>query len=96
MTTPAALTLDDRADWFDLANDEMDILINTRHIFSADDLRDKLPAPAHANWWGALFGAAHKAGRIKPMGFQLSRTKSRRGGVVRVWAQVIEHEDRTP
>ena len=96
MTAPMALTLDDKADWFTLANDELDILINTLHLFSADDLRDKLPAPAHANWWGSLFNAAHKSGRIKPMGFQLSRSKSRRGGVLRVWAQVIEHEDRTP
>lgn len=96
MSRPAALTLDDRAEWFHDANEALDYLIGSRHLFSADDLRDKLPVPAHPNWWGALFGAAHRSGRIKPMGFQLSRSKSRRGGVVRVWAQVIKHEERTP
>ena len=96
MTRPIALTLDDRADWMQLANDELTVLIETRHLVTADDLRPLVPEPAHSNWWGALFNAAHKAGRIKPMGFQLSRTKSRRGGVVRVWTQVIKHEERTP
>lgn len=96
MTRPAALTLDDRADWFDLANDELDILINTRHLFSADDLRDKLPAPAHANWWGALFLAYSTAGRITKAGPMISRSKSRRGGLIWQWKKVVKHEDRTP
>ena len=96
MTKALAITLDDRQDWFDLANEALEHLIDTSYLFSSDDLRPLVPAPPVANWWGALFTAAHKSGRIKPMGFQLSRTKSRRGGVVRVWAQVIEHEDRTP
>lgn len=95
MRTPP-MALDKRAEWFDLARAALDELIETRHLFSADDLRDQLPTPGHSSWWGALFAGAREAGRIKPMGFQISRTGSRKGGVVRIWAQVIEHEDRTP
>lgn len=88
-----ALSLDDKAEWFELANTELDKLIATKHLFSADDLRDKLPEPGHPNWFGSVFLAASAKNRIKQMGFQLSRSKSRRGGVVRVWTPVI---NRTP
>lgn len=81
--------LDTRDEWFAAANAALDDLIASKHLFSADDLRDKLPAPGHANWWGALFSGAKESNRIKAMGFQLSKSKSRRGGVVRVWTPVI-------
>lgn len=95
MKTPP-MALDGRDEWFDAARDALDTLIETRHLFSADDMRPLVPEPGHPSWWGALFAGAREAGRIKPMGFMLSRSKSRKNGVIRVWAQVIQHEDRTP
>ncbi|NKG22244.1 hypothetical protein [Paeniglutamicibacter terrestris] len=96
MTTPMAISLDDKVDWFVLANEALDVVIESQHLFSADDLRGKVPAPAHPNWWGALFNAASAQGRIVKAGPMLSRSKSRRGGLIWQWKQVIEHEDRTP
>lgn len=96
MSTPMAVTLDDKADWFSLANDALDAVIDTQHLFSADDLRPLVPAPGHPNWWGALFTAASAEGRITKAGPMISRSKSRRGGLIWQWKQVIRHEDRTP
>lgn len=95
MRTPP-MFLDTREEWFEQARAELETVIASRHLFSADDLRLLLPTPGHANWWGVLFGAERNAGRIKPMGYTISRSKTRKGGVIRVWAQVIEHKEDRP
>lgn len=96
MTRPLALTLDDRADWFDLASAALDHLIETEWLFSSDDLRPLVPTPAHPNWYGAVFTAASNAGRITKAGPMVSRSKSRRGGLIWQWKKVVKHEERTP
>ena len=96
MTRPIALTLDDRADWFELANEALDDVIDREWLFSADDLRPLVPAPPVANWWGALFTAASAEGRITKAGPMVSRSKSRRGGLIWQWKKVVKHEERTP
>lgn len=58
------------------------------HIFSADVLRDdpyNLPEPRHPSAWGALFSAARAAGLIEHVGYDVSHTPSRRGGLLRTW-----------
>ena len=53
--------------------------------FTADDVRELIPAPDHPNRTGARFHAANRAGLIRPTGFALSRSRSRHAGVLRVW-----------
>lgn len=96
MTKPMAITLNDKAEWFQLANEALDYVIANNHLFSADSLRPLVPTPANPNWFGALFLAASKAGRIVKAGPMVSRSKSRRGGLIWQWKQVIKHEERTP
>lgn len=96
MTRPMALTLNDKAEWFAEAGEALDYVIATQHLFSADDLRGKVPEPRVSNWWGALFNAYSLSGRIVKAGPMVSRSKSRRGGLIWQWKQVIKHEERTP
>lgn len=92
MITPP-MVLDVREEWFDAATEALADLIDRQQIFSADDLRDDLPAPGHPNWWGTLFGAARRAGQIRHTGgFILSRTKTRKGGVIRQWTRETDHK----
>lgn len=89
MSTPAALSTDPRADWMEDAHTAISALaarsIRTGQTFTADDLRKMIGEPDHHNWIGASFQAAYKRGEIDQVGFTLSRSKSRRGGVIRVW-----------
>lgn len=86
MITPP-MVLDTREEWFEAAGEALDDLLDRQRIFSADDLRDAVPAPGHPNWWGTLFGGAHRAGKIRPTGYIISRTKTRKGGVIRQWTR---------
>jgi len=56
--------------------------------FSADDIRELIPAADHPNRVGARFHAANRAGLIEPTGFALSRARSRHAGVLRTWRGV--------
>ncbi len=53
--------------------------------FTADDVRELIPTPNHPNRTGARFHAANQAGVIRPVGFALSRSRSRHAGVLRLW-----------
>lgn len=63
-------------------------LASTGVPFTADDVRDLIPAPDHANRPGARFTAAARAGLIRPCGYALSRSRSRHAGVLRLWVGV--------
>lgn len=89
MSAPAALDLDEKATWLADAADAIDSLVYRSHrtgsTFTADDLRAMIGEPGHPNWTGVAFNAARTLGVIVVDGFTISRTKSRHGGVVRVW-----------
>lgn len=72
--------------WRDCASRAIDHLAGTGQPFTAADLGELgVPDPDHPNRIGALFSAARNAGTIRPVGYTTSPTKSRHGGVVRVW-----------
>ena len=86
---PVPMILDTRAEWFEAANAGMDALIARGNSFTADDLRDMIPAPASDKWQGALFQAYKSMKLIKPVGYEQSRSASRKSGVLRRWAPVV-------
>lgn len=85
---PVPMVLDDRAEWFEVANRAMDVLIARGVSFTADDLRDLVPMPANPNWIGAIFKGYQSMKLIRTVGFELSRSSSRRGGSLRRWVGV--------
>lgn len=87
---PVPMVLDDREEWMEAAFKGMDALVARGRDFSADDFRDLVPVPRVGNWVGSVFTAYQTAGYIKPIGFELSRAKSRRGGVIRRWEVIRE------
>lgn len=56
--------------------------------FTADDIRREVGEPRHPNHWGALFRSCRIEGLIAPEGVTQSTTKSRNGGLLRVWRGV--------
>ena len=86
---PVPMVLDDRAAWFEAANAGMDALIARGGSFTADDLRDMIPAPSSDKWQGALFKAYQSMKLIRPVGYELSRSASRKSGVLRRWEPVV-------
>ncbi|MFJ5105492.1 MULTISPECIES: hypothetical protein [unclassified Glutamicibacter] len=85
---PVPMILDTRAEWFEAANAGMDTLIARNTSFTADDLRDLVPMPANPNWVGAIFKGYQSMKLIRTVGFELSRSSSRRGGSLRRWVGV--------
>jgi len=89
MSAPAVLSVDPKRDWMYDAHTAIDALVvryqRTGQTFTAEDLRRMIGEPEHCNWIGIAFRAAHNRGAITQEGFTLSHTKSRRGGVIRVW-----------
>ena len=72
--------------WGSCFDTAVEYLASTRIPFTADDVREMIPAPDHPNRVGARFNAAYKAGRIAPVGYALSRSRSRHAGVLRLWS----------
>lgn len=85
---PVPMVLDDRAEWFEVANRAMDALIARDVSFTADDLRDLVPVPANGNWVGSIFKCYQSMKLIRMVGFEVSRSRSRRGGSLRRWVGV--------
>lgn len=86
---PVPMILDTRAEWFEAANAGMDALIARGNSFTATDLRDLVPMPANPNWVGALFKGYQSMKLIKPVGYEQSRSASRKSGVLRRWEPVV-------
>lgn len=86
----AAMALDDRDDWLDDAVATIHSLAHSQTTFSADDLAREMRPPPHPNLPGIAFSKARALGYITTVGFHSSATKSRNGGVQRVWAAVKE------
>lgn len=86
----AAMALDDRDDWLEDAVATIHALAHSQTAFSADDLAREMRPPPHPNLPGIAFSKARALGYITTVGFHSSATKSRNGGVQRVWAAVKE------
>lgn len=77
------LTFDE---WRDAAEVPLSKLAASGRAFTAYDLTlAGALAPKHPNWWGLLFGIAHRAGIIVPVGYTASGRRSRAGGACHVW-----------
>ena len=73
------------ADWDKAVIDQaIRVLAATGREFNADDVRDRLPAVAHA-LIGSRFMAASKRGLIERVGDQQSRHRSRHASRVGLW-----------
>lgn len=78
----------EKAIWVRLASSALEDLIASGSEFSADDVREAMPEglePHHPNAWGALFNGYRREGLIELAGYRQSTTKSRNGGVLRMW-----------
>lgn len=74
--------------WRLWAEVELDKLIQSGEVFSADDLRSVVGAPPdgeHVNGVGGLFLRASRAGRIVFAGYSTSRRPEARGRPIRRW-----------
>lgn len=85
---PVPMVLDDREEWFAEAGRGMDSLIARGQSFTADDLRNIIPAPANANWVGALFTNYRAMKLIRKVGYEMARSSSRRGGTLARWKAI--------
>lgn len=87
---PVPMVLDNHDEWMDAAHKGMDALVGRGRTFTADDLRDIVPVPSNPNWVGTLFQAYKAHGYIRPVGHEVSRSRQRRGGVLRRWEVIRE------
>lgn len=81
--------------WLRLASSAVEDLIASGKEFSADDVRAAMPEgldPHHPNAWGALFNSYRREGLVELVGYRQSTTKSRNGGVLRMWRGVPEDQ----
>lgn len=86
-----AMALEDSHEaWLEDAVATIHALAHDKDTFSADDLhREMRPAP-HTNLPGIAFSMARARGYITTVGIHSSATKSRNGGIQRVWTAVKE------
>lgn len=87
---PVPMVMECKDEWMEAAYKGMDALIARGVPFTADSLRDLVPVPRHPNWVGAVFTAYREHGFIRPLGYEQSRARSRRSGVLRRWAVVTD------
>lgn len=86
----AAVLEDSHEAWLEDAVAAIHALAQSMDSFSADDLaREMRPAP-HTNLPGVAFAKARARGYITTVGTHSSATKSRNGGIQRVWTAVKE------
>jgi hypothetical protein len=79
-------------DWKEDAVATIIAISHAQLIFSADDLTREMRRPPHSNMPGAAFTAARAAGYIKAVGYQTSKSKTRRNGVIRTWTRCTKKE----
>lgn len=85
---PMALT--DYTAW---THDALDWIEAQRLPFTADDLRDALPAPPHPNLVGAAFNTASNHKLIQVAGYQRSTAASRKHSLLRLWQTTTKDPD---
>lgn len=93
MSTPMAISLNEKADWMVSARDAVEQLADDSRTygstFTADDLYMLISRPeteAQRRYWpGSVFRSAEAAGLIVKAGYSNSRSRSRRGGARYEW-----------
>lgn len=86
MSTPMAISLDDKTAWKYAARLALETLAVEGNPITTDNLRMLgIPEPWHPNAWGQLFRTAHTHGVIEPHSICNSPRKQRHGALVRVW-----------
>jgi len=88
----AAVLEDSHEAWLEDAVATIVGLAHVHHTFTADDLAREMRKPPHPNMPGQAFSAARSLGHITTVGYQPSTSKSRKGGVVRVWTRTTERK----
>ncbi|MGP5389832.1 hypothetical protein [Glutamicibacter arilaitensis] len=69
-------------------------LIGEARPFSNDDVRKRLSSePRHSNWYGAAMGRAVAEFSLIEVGYNKSRTRSRNGGRLILWAPKKERTE---
>lgn len=89
----AAMALDDRELWREDAVATITALAKLGHV-TAEDLTREMRRPPSPSFVGVAFHNAHRAGIIQPIGARTSTTKTRKGGLIRVWAAQVEEVTR--
>ena len=85
MSRAAALEVT-KDEWVDMALGVIAMYAERRIPFTAEDVRRHLDeGPSHPNAWGRAFTVARRRGLIVSTGHTVSRTRSRKGGVVAIW-----------
>lgn len=86
-----AMALEDSHEaWLEDAVATIHALAHSTTSFSADDLAREMRRPPHPNLPGIAFSKARALGYITTIGVHSSATKSRNGGIQRVWTAVKE------
>lgn len=86
---PIAMPLDFRDEWLEAFDGALTKAMANGVSVTSDDMRKFLPPPGHSSWWGVAFQSASARGLIKPVGYEQSRSASRKSGVLRRWQPVV-------
>lgn len=86
---PIPMVLDDYWEYHEYASQGMDTLIARNTEFTADDLRNMTPAPTNPNWTGKVFQDYARQKLIVKTGYEMARSKARRGGTLARWIGVM-------
>lgn len=86
---PVPMVLDDYEEYHDYASQAIDTLIARNTSFTADDLRNMTPAPTNPNWTGKVFQDYARQKLIVKTGYEMARSKVRRGGTLARWIGVM-------
>jgi hypothetical protein len=75
--------------WRDCCDRGIAFLAASGVVFQAADLIDLgVPEPSSANYWGARFQSAARAGVIEPAGYAPSKRRTVAGSIVHLWRGV--------
>ena len=87
----AAMVLEEsKAEWFEDARLAILRLSITEETFTADTLRTTMRPAPNRYWTGLAFTQAQSAGLIEWVGYEKSKTKSRKGSPVSIWRRKVE------
>lgn len=76
-----------KEDFFEAFLNAVAELIGEAQPFTNDDVRKRLSSePRHSNWYGAAMGRAVSEFKLVEVGYNRSRTRSRNGGRLILWA----------
>lgn len=82
MARPAVLV---KTGWISYAVNLIEQIAREKGTVTADDLREIADPPETASDYGRAFSVANKRRIITEIGYQKSKSRSRRGGALRVW-----------